>query len=81
MILTDGTHLVSDTDLDELHRFASLIGLKRCWLHGNRWRWFYGSRQRHPHYDLTTARMARKAERVGATRVPRRVLVRRMVRE
>ena len=44
-IYTDGTHMVSDENLEELHSFAVEIGLKR--------HWFEGTRKNHPHYDLT----------------------------
>lgn len=42
MIYTDGIHLVTDGELEELHQFAASIGLKREWFqdHGD-----------HPHYD------------------------------
>ena len=43
MTYTDGIHLVADS-LEELHEFASSIGIKRCW--------FHGMRKGHPHYDL-----------------------------
>lgn len=45
MIYTDGIHLVADR-LQELHGFAGIIGLKRCY--------FEGVKKRHPHYDLWT---------------------------
>lgn len=70
MILTDGMHLASDNSLEELHRFASLIGLKR--------RWFQGRRL--PHYDVTVKWRQEWAEGMGAVRVSPRELVRRMVR-
>lgn len=44
MIYTDGIHMVSDISLKELHQFAEIIGIKRCW--------FHGSCKGHPHYDL-----------------------------
>jgi len=44
MILTDGVHVVSTDSSEELHNFASSIGLKRCW--------YEGVRRGHPHYDL-----------------------------
>ena len=44
MIITDGTHLISDRSLGELHDFAFDVGLKKCW--------FQGGKRRHPHYDL-----------------------------
>ena len=39
-------HLMSDVSLEELHVFATRIGIKR--------HWFEGVRKSHPHYDLTT---------------------------
>lgn len=42
MIYFDGIHIVADS-LDELHRFAEQMGIKRCW--------FEGTRKGHPHYD------------------------------
>jgi hypothetical protein len=70
MILTDGTHLVSDESLEELHTFAKRLGLKLFWFQPGR----------HPHYDLTTRRMNRKAVDMGAKRVDSRTLVSKMVR-
>lgn len=70
MVLTDGVHLVSDKSLDELHAFASLIGLKR--------RWFQSRRL--PHYDVTAKWRQEWAIGLGAHCVPSRELVRRMVR-
>ena len=43
MIAYDGVHLVATT-LKELHAYANVIGLKRCW--------FEGLRKGHPHYDV-----------------------------
>jgi hypothetical protein len=60
MIYTDGVHLVSDSNLEELHVFAKGIGLRREW---------FQVHPRHPHYDLTTARMSAKAIRAGAEKV------------
>jgi hypothetical protein len=59
MVYTDGTHLVSDKNEDELHAFAQNIGLKREWFQNNK----------RPHYDLTTRRMSEKAIRFGAKMV------------
>ncbi len=53
MIFTDGVHLMTDSERDELHRFASAIGLKRCWFQRD-------------HYDLTTPNKAEAAVREGA---------------
>ena len=55
MIYTDGTHLVGDS-LEELHEFAQRVGLRREW---------FQDHPRHPHYDLTTWRMARKVIKAG----------------
>ena len=55
MILTDGVHLVADT-MWELHDFAKRIHLRREWFQPGR----------HPHYDLTTLRAARRAVVAGA---------------
>jgi hypothetical protein len=59
-------HLVSDTSLEELHRFASKLGLRREW---------FQAHQKHPHYDLTTERAKRRAKTLGAKLVrPREIL-------
>jgi hypothetical protein len=58
------SHLTADS-LDELHRFAASIGLKRCWFDGA---------MRHPHYDVTAPQRAR-ALREGAVAVDRRALL------
>lgn len=43
MIYSDGVHLISDQGLDDLHRYAESIGIKRCWFHNT---------PRFPHYDI-----------------------------
>ncbi len=55
-VYTDGVHLVADT-LDELHKFAQAMGLKREWFQNHR---------RHPHYDLTTKRAVSRVILKGA---------------
>jgi len=45
---TQWCHLICDGDLEELHRFAQHIGLKREWF----------QRSRVPHYDLTPRKRA-----------------------
>lgn len=45
MIYTDGTHVISDISLDELHEFCKKAGLGR---------WWFEDHERHPHYDLGT---------------------------
>lgn len=44
-----GTHLFADS-VEELHRFAAGLGLKRSWFQGSR---RTDGRWRLPHYDLT----------------------------
>lgn len=57
-------HLVADT-LDELHRFAAEIGLKRAW---------FQDRASYPHYDVTLPVRA-KAIRLGASESDRRTTI------
>lgn len=59
-IYTDGTHLMDDGDINELHDFAiNKLGFKRSWFQDN-------SPPQHPHYDLTTASARRRAIAAGA---------------
>lgn len=57
-------HLVADS-LEELHRFAASIGLKRCWFQASHYL----------HYDLTTANKRRVAKAAGAQHVEARVIL------
>jgi hypothetical protein len=58
-------HLVSDTDIEELHRFARRLGLKREWFQTD------GDL---PHYDIVETKRA-LAVKLGARSVaPREVL-------
>lgn len=59
---TDGIHLMvgSDEPLDVLHTFAGRIGLKR--------QWFQDSIT-HPHYDMLTKNIRRKAYALGAIEI------------
>jgi hypothetical protein len=59
-------HLVADS-LEELHRFAQDLGLKRAWFQGN---------ASLPHYDVTTY-TRELALRRGAVRADRRTLISR----
>jgi len=68
MILTDGTHLVSDKSVEELHDFAKRIKLKREWFQD----------KRVPHYDLFGNKVKR-AEMAGAKRVSAMELVRKLI--
>lgn len=63
------SHMLSDTSLDELHSFASNIGVKRHWFDKD-------------HYDLREFEYE-KAIEAGALRVPTTELVkvRRKIRE
>jgi hypothetical protein len=64
MILIDNVgHMISTKSENELHEFAVQLGLKHEWYQN------VGADSRHPHYDLTTARMRRKAVRSGAVKV------------
>lgn len=65
MLFTDGIHLISDTDEDELHKFAQSIDLKRCW---------YRARS-FPHYDLNTRVTEATVMKAGAALVAQRDLV------
>lgn len=65
-VYTDGVHLVADS-LPELHRFAKQLGLRREW---------FQNHERHPHYDLTTARMVNKAMHYGAQKVSSKTIIR-----
>jgi len=56
MIFTDGLHLMSD-NMEELHTFAKEIGLQRSWFQAN---------PRHPHYDLLSKLMVKRALDKGA---------------
>lgn len=67
MILTDGVHLVSSKSLAELHKFAGLIGLKRCWFHSGN------------HYDLPK-KLVSVAFQAGAQVVSTREIVKRRVK-
>lgn len=60
---TRSAHLVADT-LDELHAFASRLGLRRAWFQP----------KSSPHYDLTANKHA-LALRLGAKPIDRRELV------
>jgi hypothetical protein len=57
-------HLVSDSSYEELHDFATALGLKREWFQGD-------------HYDIPT-HIRDQAVELGATPVEARVLVRRL---
>jgi hypothetical protein len=74
MIITDGIHLVSTEDEEELHSFATKIGLKRGWYHGGQSRPRHPKRKR-PHYDLTTKRAVKRAVQSGAKMVTGRHLL------
>lgn len=57
MVITDGVHLISTSDEEELHDFAEVIELKRRW---------YQAHRKHPHYDLTTTKAMNRAIEKGA---------------
>jgi len=65
MILTDGIHLVTDGEMEELHAFASEIGCKRNW---------FQNHPQCPHYVIWGARL-KKAFEKGAKRVSAKNLI------
>lgn len=71
MILTDGTHLVSDESMQEIHRFARYIGLQRKWFQNRNF----------PHYKLKSLRMRNRALRAGAKFVTPVELIQRVNRK
>ena len=62
------SHLTADTE-DELHAFATSIGLRRSWFQGGR----------HPHYDVTDSKRA-EAIRLGAVSETWREAARRTIK-
>ena len=61
-------HLVTDSNLEELHEFAEKIGLKQEWFQNTQ-------NKNHPHYDLTTQNMIEKAIENGANLVSSKEIV------
>jgi len=70
VILDKKGHLCSTSSLDELHLFASKLGMKREWFQD----------KRIPHYDLITERMKRKAVKLGARLVSSKTIVKNSIR-
>jgi len=71
MILIDKSgHMVSTDNVEELHRFAEWLGLRRSWFQ-------LSVNFKRPHYDLTTKRMIKKAISMGAKEVSGRELIER----
>jgi hypothetical protein len=66
VIVTDKKHLASSRSKTELHAFAEKIGLKRLW---------FQDHPKHPHYDITSGRILRKALLEGAGLVTSRELI------
>ena len=60
MIYTDGIHLITDSNIEELHEFASKIGLQRAW--------FQNKNKNHPHYDIWGT-MLQRALKAGAQKI------------
>lgn len=58
-------HMVSDTDIDELHRFARKIGLRREWFQDD------GGL---PHYDIVGTKRALAVKLGARSAAPREVL-------
>lgn len=57
-------HMFTDDNINELHKMAELIGMKRSWFQN----------KRIPHYDLTAAR-AEKAVELGVVQLTRKEAV------
>jgi hypothetical protein len=68
MVYTDRVHLIATT-IEELHEFAGMIGLHRCYYRNPR-------KKRHPHYDLMNERIIEIAIEHGAKVVSDREIVR-----
>jgi len=67
MVYTDRVHLIASS-IEELHEFAGLIGLNKCYYRNPR-------KKRHPHYDLMNERIRELAVEHGAKVVTDRVIV------
>jgi len=70
-IFTDSLgHLITDGDVEELHRFAvEGLGLKRKW---------FQNKPGYPHYDLTTENAKRRAIEAGAILISPKKLVKKL---
>ena len=72
MILVDFIgHMVSTENEEELHEFAAKLDMQRRWFQTK------GGLLQHPHYDLTSQHMIRKALQGGAEQVSPQELIRR----
>lgn len=67
MIYSDGIHIVSDKSLEELHAFAYIFSIARCWFDPN---------PKHPHYDIPKRRQKNFFETTDATKVSSKEVVR-----
>ena len=80
MIITDGVHLTSTENEEELHAFASGMGLKREWFQDLSYSRCLGlkhdPKRIRPHYDLTTPGAVKRAILAGATKVTSTFLLR-----
>lgn len=73
MIYTDGTHVITDNNLGELHDFAEQIGLRREWFQDRIPE--HDGQFMNPHYDTLTQSKRDRAKRAGAIRVSPKVIV------
>lgn len=72
MILIDSIgHMVSTESEAELHKFADELGMRKRWYQDQ------DLLLRHPHYDLTTKQMIKKALRLGTEQVSTQELIQR----
>jgi hypothetical protein len=65
MIYTDGIHLVTDSEIEELHRFAKRLGFKRERFQDTRF----------PHYDILSDGKFKLAVDLGAKFVTSREII------
>lgn len=67
MVYSDGVHMIAST-IEELHEFAGMIGLNRCYYRNPR-------KKRHPHYDLMNDKIRQIAIDSGAKLVTDKTIV------
>jgi hypothetical protein len=70
VVYTDGIHLGGD-ELEELHRFARSIGLKRKW---------FQNHPRHPHYDLTSPKKLEEAISKGVEHIKTKEFLKKILK-
>jgi hypothetical protein len=69
MIYTDGIHLISDNNLNELHEFAIKIGLKKEWFQDHKFQ----------HYDIWNSKLNKALEN-GAIKISSKEIIKKLRR-